>query len=198
MEKKIILRSVIEVLGRPKEHVEASLKGYIDKLKADERYGVTSCEFAEIKEQAEQEAWATFAEVEMKVEKIEDITAFCFDYMPSMVEIIEPAEITFKDAEVSGFLNDLQAKLHQVDMVAKQVKMENDHLKRNMAALLKNYLMLLLSKKALSSIQLSSLTGVAEDKLEDYLDQLIDEGRVDLKGDLYSRKEVGTDEQQTS
>ena len=194
MEKNISFRTIIEVLGKPKEHIEETIKGYVDKLKKDEKYQVDSVEFAEIKKQEKDELWATFAEIEVKTEKIENLIEFCFNFMPSLIEIIEPPEMQLKDQDISSFLNDLQARLHQVDMVAKQLKMENDYLKKNMQGLLKNYIQILLSKKGLTSEQLSTLTGVNKEKLEDYLDVLIDERKIDLKDGVYFKKEAEEDE----
>ena len=188
MENKIIFRSVIEVLGSPKEHIEEAIKGYIKKLKENEDYIVLSEEFAEIKKQEDQNLWATFAEIEVETADFNNIVNFCFDYMPSLIEIISPTTISYNNAEFSAILNDLMAKLHSVDMVAKQFRLENDHLKKDSANLLKNYLTILLKENNFSSEMLSTLTGVVKDKLEDFLDQLIDEGKIDLKEGIYYLK----------
>ena len=188
MEKKIVFRVVIEVLGKPKEHVEASLKKYLENLKEDKKYTVTREDIAELKKHEESDLWMIFAELELNTEKVDDLIDFCFEYMPSLIEIIEPNKLSMETGEVSSFLNDLQAKLHSVDMVAKQLKAENDMLKQNTGYLLKNYITVLLSQQNLTSERLSSLTGVKKEKLEDYLDKLIDEGRVDLKDGIYVLK----------
>ncbi len=188
MEKKILFRAVIEVLGKPQEHVEKSIREYVEKLKGSKEFEVVSEEFAEIKKQDKGELWATFAELEIRTDKIDNLTGFCFDYMPSLIEVIEPTEMKVSDQEFSSFLNDLQAKLHQIDMFAKQMRVENSHLRRNMGGLLKNYLTVLLSKGNLSSKQLAGLTGINEEKLGDFLDQLIDSGKVELKDGIYSLK----------
>jgi hypothetical protein len=188
MEKNIIFRAVIEILGKPKEHIDKSLRGFIKQLKENEEYEVISEDYAELKKQEEQELWMGFAELEVKTAKIEQLTAFCFNYMPSLIEIIEPKELRISERDFSTFLNDLQSKLHTVDMVAKQVKMENDHLKKNMSALMRNYLLVLLAKESMTAEQISNLTGVKQDNLEDYLDHLIDEGKVDLKDGRYNLK----------
>ena len=180
-----MFRTVIEVVGKPKEHIEKSIRDYVQKLKEDTTYEVLEEDFAEIKKQDDQELWATFAELEVKASSIQDLVAFCFEYMPSIIEVLEPKQINFTDSTISEFLNDLQSKLHQVDMVAKHVKMENDMLKKNMSALLKNYIVVLLRQRNLTGDQLNKLTGVAQDKLEDFLDQLIDDGRIDLKEGIY-------------
>lgn len=187
MENKIIFRAIIEVLGKPQEHVEKTLVSYIEKLKKEEDFKVLNEKYAEIKKQEESEMWANFAEIEVETTELVKLTDFCFQYMPSMIEIIDPKEIKLTDREISEYLNDLQSKLHGVDMVAKTVKAENDNLKLNTAGLLKNYIVVLLrGREGLTGEQLAGLTGVKFDLLGDYLDQLIDEGKVDLKGDLYS------------
>lgn len=189
MGKNILFRAVIEVLGKPKQHVDASLKGYIKKLKEDKHYMVLREECADTKKQDNSELWTAFAELEINVQSISDLINFCFDYMPSVVEITDPEELKLNNRNISAFLNDLQAKLHNVDMLAKQLRVENDTLKRNTSILLKNYVTVLLGDRRLSSEQLSRMTGVDKDRIEDFLDQLIDEGRIDLEKELYYRKE---------
>jgi len=183
--EKIVFRTVIEVLGKPKEHVENAMKGYIKKIKTDEKFKVLREEYAELKKQ-ESDLWSTFAELEIEVPEVKVLIGFCFDYMPSIIEILSPNRLEITEEDLSIFFNDLQARLHQVDMIAKQVKMENDHLKINMGKLLKNYLTVLLGKGDLDLGQISGLTGVPEEKLGDYLDKMIDEGLVKMKQGIYS------------
>ena len=189
MQNDIIFRAIIEVLGRPKEHIEKSLNEYLENLKQNKNYKVINEEIAEIKKQEGQELWVVFAELEVKTSQVDYLISFCFDYMPSVIEILEPKKLSISDLEISQFLNDLQGKLHHVDMVAKQVKLENDHLKQNMGSLLRNYVLLLLSRQSLTSDQLSKLTGVSKDKMEDFLDLLIDKEKIDLKEGIYQLKE---------
>lgn len=187
----LTFRAVLEVLGKPQEHVEEAIKQYLQQLKQDKRFKVLHEQVAEVKKQEAQELWAVFAELEVKTEELQNLTAFCLDYMPSLIEIIEPGEITLNEVQFSEFLNDLQAKLHQIDLLAKHVKIENDHLKRNLGGLLNNYICLLLRQNNLSAAQLSQLTGAPQDQLEDYLDQMMDAGKIDLKAGIYFLKEKG-------
>lgn len=191
MEGEITFRTVIEILGKPKEHIETALKEYVQKIKSDKNFSVLKEEFAEVSRQEKQELWATFVELELKTDSVSNLTGFCFDFMPSLLEIISPKEVKFTDTEISQFLNDLQAKLHQVDMIAKQLQIENKILNSSLGGLLKNYVVVLLTKGNLTSKQLSNLTGIDQDKLEDFLDQLIDEGKIDLNDGVYTlKKEV--------
>ena len=59
--------------------------------------------------------------------------------------------------------------------------MENQILRQTTSALLSNYIAVLLRQNNLTSEQLSKLTGVKLELLEDFLDKLIDEGKIDLK-----------------
>jgi len=184
--EKIVFRTIVEVLGKPQEHVEATMKDYVDKLKADKHYKILKEEFAEVKKQEKEELWATFTELEIEIKEVGKLLNFCFDYMPSMLEVIEPAQLTLSDGDISMFLNDLQAKLHGIDMVAKQVKAESDIVQKNMGHLLKNYITVLLSKEGRSGEELSRLTGVEQSKLEDFLDHLIDKKIVNLQKGMYT------------
>jgi len=181
----ITFRAVVEVLGKPKEHVEESMKHYLEQLKDDKRFTIMHQESAEIKKQETQDLWAVFTELEVKTNQLENLTIFCLDYMPSLMEIVEPKQLAFTDIEFSQFLNDLQTKLHQIDLLAKHVKIENDYLKRNLGGLLGNYIQVLLKQNNLGAAQLSRLTGVAQDQLEDYLDKMMDQGKIDLKEGIY-------------
>src|SRR3989344_2801187 len=116
MDTPIVFRAVIEVLGRPQEYVETALSEYIEKLKKDSNFKLVSANLEKAQKQEKEELWSNFAELEIKTEKIENITSFCFDYMPSVIEILEPEHVTINDVQFSSFLNDLQAKLHNVDM----------------------------------------------------------------------------------
>lgn len=190
MSKKILFRAVVEVLGKPKEHVDSTLKGYLKKLRENSKYEVLKEDLAELKQHEESELWMAFAELEIKTSGVADIIDFCFDYMPSLIEIIEPEELQLDSLTISSFLNDMQAKLHGVDMLAKQMKIENQLTNQSLAKLLHNFILILLRDHNLSSEQLSRLTGMNIDILEDYLDKMIDEGKVDLKEGIYFLKEA--------
>ena len=188
MSEKVVFRAVIEVLGKPKEHVEGAMKEYIGNLKKDERFKILREEFAELKKQ-ESDLWATFSELEIEVKEVKDLISFCFEYMPSILEVLTPDKLTLPVEELSLFFNDLQARLHEVDMVAKQVKLESETAHVGIAKLLRNYLTLLLGQGGRSLEDLSKFTGVQKEQLNTYLDKLISEGRLKKENELYLLKE---------
>jgi len=124
----MIVRSVIEILGAPKDHVEKVLGLVIEKIKKEELkvLRVDVFDAKEIKE-----LWSCFAEIEIEFEKLDKFVGFCFDYMPSSVEILEPDEFKVESGKFTDVMNDLLAKLHQYDMLIKSLKAENIVLKRD-------------------------------------------------------------------
>jgi len=188
MAIEITFRALMEVLGKPKEHVKESLDKYVAQLKASDKYTVLNEDYADVEKREDSDLWATFVELEIKTDSIENLIMFCFEYMPSSIEVLAPAEFKLADQDVSHLLSNLQGRLHQIDMVAKQLKIENDALKKNASLLVKNNLIILLAKGSMNSENLSKYTGIAKDKLEDFLDKLIDDNKIELKEGVYSLK----------
>jgi len=186
-EKQEIIRcvAIIEILGKPKEHVEKSMQGYLEKLRAEKYLSILKEETAPIEER--DKMFGTFVEIEMLVEKINDLISFCFDYMPSSVEIIKPESLKINSRDIQNMLNDLQARLHNTDMLAKKQKFEIDLLKKSLNAGLKNIISLaLIMKKKLTKDELSKFTGIEEKQLDPFLETLITEGHLKKEEDLYS------------
>ena len=193
-EKEIRCRAILEVLGKPKEHVEESLKNYIEEIEKDTTIKIVKKEIVEAQERKDiQEGikfYSTFAEIEFVTKKIIGISSFCFNYMPSSIEIIEPEHIVLRNVEFSDILNDLQARSHNVDKIAKELGSENEFLKRNMKTLLKNSILISLKINNLTAINLSKATGIEEKELEPLLEDLTKENKIEKEGDLYCLKQT--------
>jgi len=175
---------IVEVLGKPKEHVAKSIRQYVEKIKDDSELIVLKTDFAEPKEQ--EELWSTFADMEMVVKGIPKLIAFCFDYMPSSIQIVKPEELKVQRTTVEDFINDLQARLHQVDMIVKKQKNENDFLRKNMNSSIKNIILLSLASGNLDEENLSKLTGIHDNELKLFLENLINDKKIKEDGGIYS------------
>ena len=180
----IRLRAIVEVLGSPKEHVEAALEKYISNIREDKDIMIVKETVSDVSEK--EKFWLKFIEMELIIKGLPKLINFCFEFMPSSVEIIKPELFTFKDSEMTGFLNDLQARLHNVDMVVKQLKNENNFIKRNMSVVLQNSLKLILRMKSLDIEQLSKLTGVESKDLKGFIEKMVEENKIKKEGELYS------------
>ncbi|MBU4242554.1 MAG: hypothetical protein KKF52_04965, partial [Nanoarchaeota archaeon] len=76
--------------------------------------------------------WSTFSEVELEVIGIQRLLDVCFDYMPSTIEILDPAGLEIDSNNMAEILNDLMAKLHRYDMLLKNFNAENTILKEKL------------------------------------------------------------------
>ena len=177
-------RVIIEMLGKPKEHVDETINSYVSKIKNDSGFIVLNSEFADFDEK--EGLWATFVELDMVIKGIPKLIAFCFDYMPSSIEILKPEEFIIKKSAIENLVNDLQARLHQVDMIIKKQKNENEFLRKNMNKSISNIILVTLANGSMDKENLSKTTGVHEKELEIFLDNLTKDNKIKKENDAYS------------
>jgi len=115
------VRFIIEIAGYPKEHIEETMKGIIKKLRNEKKVLNYKIYEAEQKEKL----FSTFAEVEIEIKDFDEMVGICFDYMPSSIEILKPDKFNLESKDFENFVNDLLAKLHQYDMIIKNLKAQN-------------------------------------------------------------------------
>lgn len=129
---KLKVRAIIEILGSPQEHVNKTMQMILAKVKEYPEMKVLKEQLFTAEKMGDKPLWSTFAELEVEAKKVETLTGFCFDFMPSSLEILEPEELKMEHHTVSDFLNDLIGRLHQYDMVLKNVHAENILLKQKL------------------------------------------------------------------
>ena len=182
-EGEIHARIIIEILGKPKEHVEKIIKEVSEKLKSQKDVSVVKEEIAEIKEQGK--LFSSFIESEIWVQGTAGLLDICFDFLPSSVEILDPETIPLHTNELSGFLNDLQARLHNVEMLARNLKSENTLLKNNDSALVRNIIGLAINLGADTLDHMSKKVGIPTADLEKFLNMMVNEGTLKKEKDKY-------------
>ena len=180
----VLFRAIIEVLGKPPEHIEATLKGYVKKIEDDPEITVLKKDFSK---PAEQEGgfYSTFVELEAWSKNMPKLFWFCFDYMPSSVEILDPTTLTFSSNDFSDFLNDLQARLHQIDMVVKTARQQTKQLTKNANLVVQNAIMSLTVLKPRNFDFLQKATGVPKEQLQTFLDGLVKLGKLTVEDGYY-------------
>ncbi|MBR9691252.1 hypothetical protein GOV06_00540 [Candidatus Woesearchaeota archaeon] len=179
---------IIELAGKPKEYIEKTIKQYLELIKKNADLKVLKEDLGETKEIEGEEnkgLWITFIELELLAKDIPTLTGFCFDYMPSSIEIIAPAELKIKDRQFTSIMNDLQGKLHKLDMGAKQLNNENKFLKKNAYFLATNLVSVLLKTGAKTLKDLSRLSGMVEKDMNEFLEKLIKQEFVKKEGEEY-------------
>ena len=72
---------IIEMLGKPKEHLEKTLKGYISALKKDKKVEILKEEYAEPEKDKDSKLYTIFVELEVLINGATKVVDFCFDYL---------------------------------------------------------------------------------------------------------------------
>ena len=140
------------------------MKEYIEKIKEDESLIILNEKVSEPKEQGK--VWSVFSEIELVVKGTDNLVGFCIDYMPSSIEIIKPEKFSFEDRTFTAFINDMLAKLHNVDMIVKQLGTENTFLKKNMNRIIKNNLLVLVKFGVNNLAGITKATGIDEEEVK--------------------------------
>jgi len=129
---------IVEVLGRPAEHVRKMLEEHVRKIDDMKGADIISIKVSEARELEKQKGFYTcFAEVEVEAESLLHLVHIIFDYMPASVEIIKPDRVEFDVADANSLLNTLSGRLHSYDEIAKICKMQNQQLAKKVVELQK-------------------------------------------------------------
>jgi len=107
---------IVEMAGRPAEHVKESLAKHIGILDEVKDIEVHSIKISEPKEIENSDGMFTcFVEADFETENFSRLSETMFDFMPSSVEVIEPVNITMNLADATNLLNNISGRLHRYD-----------------------------------------------------------------------------------
>ena len=124
---------IVEIAGRPAEHVKAALETHVGVLKQVKDVSVHSINVSEPKEIEESEGIFTcFAEVDFEAETFLRISEIMFDFMPSSVEVLEPARVSLNIGEATALLNNIAGRMHRYDEIAKIAKIRTNQMAQKM------------------------------------------------------------------
>lgn len=113
---------IIEMAGRPAEHVEKTLKDFVDFFTKQKGIDIINKVFHE--PHPVENLFSCFVEIEFIAENLSKLLNLIFEFMPSSVEIIEPEHLKVNIADANAFVNDLTTRLHHYDAIAKKVQIE--------------------------------------------------------------------------
>lgn len=126
MEFEINAVLVIEVLGRPPEHIASALSELIERLGKEQDIKVTNKKIYPPKQAEKSESmFIAFAEVELNAKDLARLAELCFAYMPSSIEIVKPYDLKMTLNDANAILNLLLGRLHNYDAIAKRMIIEN-------------------------------------------------------------------------
>ncbi|MFH1787177.1 MAG: hypothetical protein ABH811_00060 [archaeon] len=128
---------IIEVLGKPPEHLVETLENMIKEI--SEEKGVEIKE-KKIKEPTELEKnpgfYTSFAEIEIEVEEILHLVKLMFKYMPAHIDILFPETISLGNDGLNDILNEITRRLHGYDEVARIIQAEKNILEKKLRELM--------------------------------------------------------------
>jgi len=182
-EGEIISRVIVQVAGKPKEHIIKVGDLMVKRIKSEKNLKVIQLDLSDVTE--EEGMFTLFAEIEMKTKNIDHLAWFCFDYMPASVEIIEPREIRYGAQHLSNFFNEVQTRVHALDLALKTLTVENNKIKKNGSALIRNMLYYLTNKEPKSHQELSKVMGISEGELKPILDLLLEQKKMVKEGNNF-------------
>jgi hypothetical protein len=181
----ILCRAIFEMAGNPKDHVEKTLREYIQKIKEDPDYIFTK-EFLSPAEENEG-IWSLFYESEIVVASLEKLNVLCFNLGPASIEIIQPENITLSDKRLTEVYTDFASKLHEVGIALKSVASENDLLKANLSRAIRNCVVLALNEPKTAS-EIAEKVGIDTGHIQPFLEVLIKEKSLVKDGEKYHKK----------
>ncbi|MFH1591403.1 MAG: hypothetical protein ABIC95_05760 [archaeon] len=189
-KNEMFVRVIVEMVGKPKDFIQETLKKYIVEVKKNDVFAVKKTVMAQPKK-VDGGMFSTFVEIEMWVKTPNALIAFCFEYMPSSIEIMEPETIRYTASALASMLNDLQAKLFTLDAEVKTTKKENLILRSNLSNMLRNSVMLSISIGKKEEKDISTITGIDLKNLGEILETMVQEGHIKKEGDQYELAGTG-------
>ncbi len=188
LEKGYLQVNVLfEIIGSPKEHVEQTINKILETVEKEKGIEVIEKDTAEVEDSGEG-MFSCFSEVELLAKDLEKITWIAFNFTPASIEIIEPGKISLKDTDMTAFMGDLLAKLHDVSSKNVAISNQNLGLQRNLNAVIRNCILALLVSSDKSDEELANLLGMNKEDVGRIVGLMIKEGTVIQKEDKYSRK----------
>ena len=124
-EGKVSAIMILDIIGRPPEHLVESMEKIIENMEKEQGVMVKSKQIKEptlMKDQ--KDFYTTFAEIEVEVDEILYLVILMFKYMPAHIEIVYPELLAMSNNGFNEILNELTRRLHGYDELARIMQME--------------------------------------------------------------------------
>ncbi len=181
------LRAMItfELVGKPREHIEMTIRGYVENVKNDGRVLSISEEFADAIEH-DDGMFSAFVEMEALVMDLDTLTWLAFNFQPASIEILEPERLVVEGRNITNWCNDLISKLHEMSGLLREEQSVTAAMTQSLNALIRNAILLALRQGEKTPQELQQLTGIMAEQLEPFLQHLVEKGTVRKAGDKYA------------
>ena len=179
----VVVRAIVEMLGSPPDHLKMTLEEYVKTL-PKEGVELLKSEFAEPSE-VSPKTYSIFAELDIKFATPQKLLSFCFDALPSSIDIIEPRKLTVETENFASFINDLLAQLHTVNKNYAVLNNKMQTVDKNGVNVLRNFISYLISTELRTPSKMSDKVGMPATSVQAFLDAMEKDGLVKKKGEEY-------------
>jgi len=185
---EILAQVAFEVVGNPKEHVETTIRSFVENIKKDHAITVITEEYGEAEEvQGSQGLWGAYADTEMLIGSLDKLIWLCVNFMPASIEIIAPEELKLKEKDLTNWLNDLLAKLHEISITVRQANIKDELLVKSMNALIQNAV-IVAAESYHKPEDIGDRVGIDAKTLQPFFDALVKKNKLEKKGEEYYLK----------
>ena len=124
---KFQVNIILEVLGRPKEHVKGALNELVTRLDSEKEVKIIEKNLHDpLPVESAKDLFTTFAELTLELESLNTLFGLIFAYMPANIEVISPQKINLSNIELNDLGNRLVQRLHDYDAITKKALYENE------------------------------------------------------------------------
>jgi len=124
---------ILEIIGRPAEHLTETLEKIIEEMAKEKGVSVVEKKINEpVLLKDRKDFFTTFAEIEIEVEEIMTVTMLMFKYMPAHVEIVSPEFVALTNNSWTDILSEITRRLHKYDEIARVMQMQSAQLQKQL------------------------------------------------------------------
>lgn len=135
--KNIKVSIIIEIAGRPPEHLTETLEDIIKKIGEEKGVEIINKQINDpVLMKNQKDFYTSFAVVEIEIDDIAILSHIAMNYMPAHIEIIEPELIAFTNNGWNDLFNGILQRLHKYDEVARIMQSEKKILENKLKSLL--------------------------------------------------------------
>lgn len=125
--EKLQAQLIIEILGRPPEHIKEALQTIILRMNAEEGVKVLEKTIHEPKPvENSKDLYTTFADILIELNSVEDYINILFTYLPAHADLIYPESIEIRNDMLNIIGNKILQRIHEYDAITKNIVVERD------------------------------------------------------------------------
>ncbi len=177
----------MEVLGKPKEHVEKAVDLLIKRISDEKLLNISEIQKHSVEKVPDSDSlFSTIFEFEVEFKDNEALFLFLLNYMPSSLEIYEPEQLNLDLHSFNSLITELLGTFHEFDKFVKTKVEENKILNQKIDQLILNLVIVSLKDKPLDIKELEKITGIKEESLKPFLNLFVDKKFISFDGEKYS------------